>query len=607
MSTTTNFKRIALVAVAALGLGVLSSVPSQAAVSGLTVTVVNGTSTAARSDSTTAATFTIAGFVGPNDTITAYVVAKSIPSTAGAVAPIFYNLDSSTPLLTSSTYKVDSSTPSGVQATMKTWSVATDSVTALPGNVGGARIASTADANISHKFGFQLDSSSAARVAGTYTYSLVVKTFEAGTSAGGAATTTTTRDISIVVAALANEATTAASATSTALLYGAGTWAATATDSTVAATSVAGTAAVATVKVDLLNAAGGQTTVRDSITVTIDKGNAAISTSNPAAASPSGKSLAAFSYTGSSTYVTVWPDGSAGPATLTIKTLNAGTFTKTITFYGDGASAKATVVSAVIGSTGTGAILGTEADSLNNDLGGGTALFAYSSDTSVISNFGTACGSYNTTLKGVLCNLTGVKSGTANITLRDASTVALSKLVSNAVAVRVSIGEIATRATITFDKSSYAPGEKATAIVKVLDANGLSMPAGTYTNVFAAGGITTSSNLTWAAGESLTATSVTTAGNTSASATAPVVSTEPIAQFTYFLPTTGGNVVYTAKGGTGLATAGQVTVTGTATVTDSGAAALAAVTALATTVASLRTLIVTLTNLVLKIQKKVRA
>jgi hypothetical protein len=49
------------------------------------------------------------------------------------------------------------------------------------------------------------------------------------------------------------------------------------------------------------------------------------------------------------------------------------------------------------------------------------------------------------------------------------------------------------------------------------------------------------------------------------------------------------------------------TVTATATVTDSGSDALAAVTALATTVASLRTLIVTLTNLVLKIQKKVKA
>jgi hypothetical protein len=48
-------------------------------------------------------------------------------------------------------------------------------------------------------------------------------------------------------------------------------------------------------------------------------------------------------------------------------------------------------------------------------------------------------------------------------------------------------------------------------------------------------------------------------------------------------------------------------VSASATVTDSASQALAAVTALAATVASLRTLIVTLTNLVLKIQKKVRA
>jgi hypothetical protein len=53
--------------------------------------------------------------------------------------------------------------------------------------------------------------------------------------------------------------------------------------------------------------------------------------------------------------------------------------------------------------------------------------------------------------------------------------------------------------------------------------------------------------------------------------------------------------------------AGQVEVSATATVTDNAAAALAAVNALATTVASLRTLITTLTNLVLKIQKKVKA
>jgi hypothetical protein len=62
-----------------------------------------------------------------------------------------------------------------------------------------------------------------------------------------------------------------------------------------------------------------------------------------------------------------------------------------------------------------------------------------------------------------------------------------------------------------------------------------------------------------------------------------------------------------ATGGTSLPVAGQVAVSASATVTNDAAAALAAVTALATTVASLRTLITTLTNLVLKIQKKVKA
>jgi len=75
----------------------------------------------------------------------------------------------------------------------------------------------------------------------------------------------------------------------------------------------------------------------------------------------------------------------------------------------------------------------------------------------------------------------------------------------------------------------------------------------------------------------------------------------------FIAPVAGGTIEISATGGGSLPTAGQVKVTATATVTDSGAAALAAVQALATTVASLRTLITTLTNLVLKIQKKVKA
>jgi hypothetical protein len=73
------------------------------------------------------------------------------------------------------------------------------------------------------------------------------------------------------------------------------------------------------------------------------------------------------------------------------------------------------------------------------------------------------------------------------------------------------------------------------------------------------------------------------------------------------MPTNGGKFEASATGNTSLPLAGQVKVTATATITDNAAAALAAVTALATTVASLRTLITTLTNLVLKIQKKVKA
>jgi hypothetical protein len=82
-----------------------------------------------------------------------------------------------------------------------------------------------------------------------------------------------------------------------------------------------------------------------------------------------------------------------------------------------------------------------------------------------------------------------------------------------------------------------------------------------------------------------------------------------------FLPFAAGSVTatWTLTGTAGTASgalAKELTATKIApaiTITDSGAAALAAVNALATTVASLRTLIVTLTNLVLKIQKKVKA
>jgi hypothetical protein len=90
-------------------------------------------------------------------------------------------------------------------------------------------------------------------------------------------------------------------------------------------------------------------------------------------------------------------------------------------------------------------------------------------------------------------------------------------------------------------------------------------------------------------------------------AIAGIDSAEAIKVYKVYMPASGGTVKITAKGGSALPSAGQVEVTASASVTDNGAAALAAVNALATTVASLKTLITTLTNLVLKIQKKVKA
>jgi len=64
MSTKTTFKRVALVAVAALGLGVLSVAPSSATLTNVAIstpvagsaTFISGTSGAVSSDTTTAAT-----------------------------------------------------------------------------------------------------------------------------------------------------------------------------------------------------------------------------------------------------------------------------------------------------------------------------------------------------------------------------------------------------------------------------------------------------------------------------------------------------------------------------------------------------------------------
>ena len=159
-----------------------------------------------------------------------------------------------------------------------------------------------------------------------------------------------------------------------------------------------------------------------------------------------------------------------------------------------------------------------------------------------------------------------------------------------------------------WDKATYAPGERATILIQVLDADGKSLPSGAKTGAIGTtSGISSATYALTATSGSLAGGDITTAVNAASSATSPVVTNVPHYQVVVTMPNTGGSIKITAKGGSGLPAAGQVEVSATATITDNAAAALAAVTALATTVASLKTLITTLTNLVLKIQKKVKA
>jgi hypothetical protein len=583
MSTTTNFKRIALVAVAALGLGVLSSVPSQAAITGtIAVTNTNGEATTLVADSTTAGSLKVRWLAtAQNDSVSISSSLNSQP--AGGVSPRlrFFAKDTSTSIQEMTL----SPAPGGLPSLSDTASA-----------IGTSATAGYASAT----FLYQI--SAPTTVAGTYTYTLTITPF----SGAAESTKVVTQDVSIVVTAPASASKVAAPAYSSAVLNSTVAFASVDSATTeTAAVSLLGTASgtsLATVFVKLRNAVNGTGDIEDSLTVTIDKGNVG-STSTAAM----GKSVI-IDYAPSSpaggVKVAVFPDGSTGTATITIATKNAGTFTKTLTWYGaDYATITASVYRSVIGvgaeAAGSGAVSATAADASGSSYGSAITVFAYSSDTSVISNFGTACA-YNSTSKTALCPLTGVKAGTANITIRDKSTVALSKATSNAVAVRVSQG-VATSFTLKTDKATYAPGEKGYLWVTVLDAAGLAMPVLTDAAVLATGGIT-SSVQTGSASDTTTATTF----STERSATP--ASNDPVKVYTFYAPVTGGPIVFSAKGAATYSAASQTTATtATATVTDSGAAALAAVTALATTVASLRTLIVTLTNLVLKIQKKVRA
>ena len=630
MSTKTNFKRIALVAIAALGMGVLSSVPSQAVISTGTFTLVAdtvGTSAfgggfgaastgvpGAISDTTTAAKFTvsfIASTVGVNgDSMTISVTPKSRPS--GSTQPVgLLTLADTTTSATNMNIWYDTNVASaGTYPERYISKDGTAGINKLDDSANAFAIApTTANKYSTVSFWLQLDSGTA-RATGTYVYTILATPWSAGVL--GAAGQKSV-DVSITVGAAGSA--TASSGYSSAVLTTGATFTGVAgtgqNDSSVSVAATASTTPKAVIRVTLKDSTGVGTLTEESVTVVSSVGSTSIVSGTVA-----GKNVT-YKYT-AGTYldVFVYGDGTAGTSTITISTPSVTFAAKTVTFY----TTTATKLTVIAGTTNIGVgsntmttlgvgVIWVKATDANGstvvaNATGGSGVYAYSSDKTVVSDSGTACV-YNSTTGYHHCALTGVAAGSATITIKNLGTNINAATLSGDKTVVVNVTNSApAKLKLAFNKSSYAPGEKGYILISVLDSADKVLPGAARTDMVTASGISTSAGFSGTI-PTLNATGYTTYAMVSSIDS--IDSTDPIAKLTFYAPFTGTSMTISATGGALFPAAGQVKVSATAAITDSGAAALAAVTALATVVASLKTLITTLTNLVLKIQKKVKA
>jgi trimeric autotransporter adhesin len=631
MSTKTTFKRIALVAVAALGLGVLSVAPSSATVTNVAVTLVqNGTSSNSGegfvSDSTTAASITVSALLDTvGDTVTVAFLEKSKPVGADAVAYSYF-MESTTP---SSATQVDTLTGTSAFTANTPRMISA----AAPIGDGSAKVIGTVfrmthgtTGYVGAKFAVQLDSTTARTKDGTYTYTAVVKLYSGTTLSS----TTYSQDVSIVVGKTAASATTVNVTNSFARLNATTGVTTAGVDATITSVSTASATPVGFVRVGVRNADGTSTSVaQDSVTATIT--GAGI--------------LKLGSVTGSSFKVAatgdqefeVLADGRAGVATIQISTNGATYSPKTVVFY---AKAAKTITATVAHPTlkvgaNAGAVAVTAVDANGTNWTGTAYIVASSAADALVAGSATTpvkCAAYDAT-DGILCPVTAIAAGTAKLKIIDASTVALATATSNEVTVTAS-SATANTVKLAFDKSTYAPFEKATITVTPVDVAGKNVAGQTLANLLATGGITSTIGFS-ANSDTLTAVSIITDPKTGS------------ASYTVYMPAGSGDVTISATGGTSLPAAGQVKVSATAAVVNSSVdaatdaaneatdaanaatdAALAAadaadaataaaqdasdaVAALSASVSklisSLRAQITSLTNLVIKIQKKVRA
>ena len=546
MSTKTTFKRVALVAVAALGLGVLATAPSQATVQASALTLSSATSTQFTSETSTAsAAVATLSFLATDvaDTVTITAFLMSAPA-GNTVTPVLQVSET-----TSAVVRDDAvggpALAVGAEETDQTVSV----------NSTGSSASVTAKLKVYMN-------------AATKTGAYVVKLVPSVAGGGGVIDTT---GVTLTITVSQNPTTDIVVTSATSILTTAADTT-TATDVVVTAVKTASTTTeVAYIKVTTKNA-NSSTVSGESYTAVVT--GPGLLGSGPLTSSFTDANQGRAITVKAGDVVAVYPDGASGVSTITISAKSGAVLaTETITFFGDVATLVTTVKLAVIG--GTSAVAGVlnvkATDSAGTNVSGISSFGVVSSDTTKIATvYATSVASYDATTGLYTIPVTPVAAGSANLTVTT-NTSSTDTTGKSAAAVAVRVGSKTPAAvTVTLDKASYAPGEKATLTVALADATALDLVGSeTYTAIFATGGITSSQAL----GQ----------GSADLTGTGVISYAAGGKKYTIYMPIYEGDVIFSwttgstaSAAGTGLATANQA-VAGTFTATVSSASGSAAI------------------------------
>jgi len=597
MSTKTTFKRIALVAVAALGFGTLSVAPSNAyatlwGISAVTPTKAGTTNVAVKS-------LVAVNFTGTTaeTNISGSTVISTPAGSAVTCSSLSYSANTDTAYTNTN---VTLGNQAGAAGTSTVWYVADECATnnAIGGGnyVNGLQIKQAAAGYTKGYFnvGFTPDK------AGTY----VVRVYAAPLADKGAFYTDLTFTITDPVvqsmkAYLNTDSSTALTADAASFAY---TAAANVTAKGALTVQQYSTTDTTTVAV---------TAITQAVTVTISKGLVS-KTNDYFAGAKSVTTAAAGSTAGLSTYY-VFANGEVGSATLTV-TVGALTSTKTVTFSGVAATLSAALTAGqptFIAPAGTTTVTVSAKDSAGSAASNTPTITATSATTTVAT----------ATVNGLVVTITGVAAGTSVITIADAAAVATSTTYTVTVAPAAS----ATLPTITFDKVEYMPGELMTITIGAQAADNASFAAFTATPTVSVNVITTSNpftsgavalvggKATWKAYAPITpgpvvitATSSTGSSATAAAVTATAtVLSDGVAQAAV---DAAAEAIDAANAATDAANAAaEAADAATAAAQDAADAVAALSVSVAAMIDSLKKQITALTNLVIKIQKKVKA